>query len=114
MLLQTKGWHDHHLWLPLFGIYVCTSVLYYGCAVWGPAVLSAACSLHVNCTGKRRLSHCSAFRAILGMKNGLHNDLVYILAGECHLQLHIVKQVYQFVKIMKDNPHLVSKPLVWL
>ena len=91
MLLQTKGWHDHHLWLPLFGIYVCASVLYYGCAVWGPVVLSAAGSLHVDCTGKLGTSYHSALHAILGMNNALHNELVYILAGEWPLQLHIPK-----------------------
>ena len=52
------------------------------------------------------------FCIVLGKDNGLHNELVYILAGEWPLQLHIAKQVYWFAKSMKDNPRLVSELLV--
>ena len=81
MLLQTKGWCDHHLQLLLYDIYDYMSMLY-GCAVWSPVILYTACSLRVDCTGKLETSHRSALYAILGMNNDLCNELVYILAGK--------------------------------
>ena len=86
----------------------------YSCAVWVRMVLSTTGSLHVDCTGKLGISHCSALRAILGMDNGLHNNLVFNLAGKWPLQLHIANQVYWFAYSVKDNPHVVSEPLTWL
>ena len=82
--------------------------------MWDPTVLSTAASLHMDCTGKLRTSHCSALHATLGVSNDLGKELVYVLAGECHLQLHIANQVYQFTKSTKNNACTVSEQLAWL
>ena len=53
-------------------------------------------------------------RCLVSVANGLHNELVYVIAGKWPLQLHIAKQVYCFAKIMKYNPRVVIELLAWL
>ena len=73
--LKKKVWHDRHLWLLLYGVYVCMSLLY-GCAIWDSCLLSCSSDLRHDCTGEIGTSHCSILQAILWVGANVHNELV--------------------------------------